>query len=42
MKVNGFDLNEIDNMIPWEREMYIILLDKHLEEKAKAMAKEQQ
>lgn len=31
-------MDEIDNMIPFERELYIILLKQHLERKAQQKA----
>ena len=30
MKMNGFLIEELENMIPWERESYLNLLDQHL------------
>ena len=38
MQYHKYSLTEIENMIPWEREVYTILLEQHLkeeEEKAK-------
>ena len=36
LKLHGkFSLLEIENMYPYELQMYMILLKKHLEEKAK-------
>ena len=32
MQEHKYSLTELDNMIPWERELYIILLMNHLEE----------
>jgi hypothetical protein len=29
--VHGFSLDEIHNMIPWEREIYIVMLNQHLD-----------
>jgi hypothetical protein len=31
----GFSLSEIDNMIPFEKEVYLMLIKDDLEEKAK-------
>ena len=28
-----YSLNELDNMIPWEREIYVGLMLQHIEEK---------
>jgi|TARA_Y100000310_G_scaffold305105_1_gene344919 hypothetical protein len=39
MQYHKYSLTEIENMIPWEREVYTILLEQHLkeeEEKAKS------
>jgi len=39
MQYHKYSLTEIENMIPWEREIYTMLLEQHLkdeEEKAKA------
>lgn len=32
MQHHGWRLEELDNMIPWERETYLILLSNHLKE----------
>jgi hypothetical protein len=32
---HNFSLTELDNMIPWEREIYLALLRKHIEEENK-------
>jgi len=32
MQHHKYSLTELDNMIPWEREIYISLLMKHVEE----------
>jgi len=32
MQHHGYSLTELDNMMPWEREIYIKLLLQHLEE----------
>ena len=32
MQHHNYSLNELDNMMPWEREIYIKLLLQHLEE----------
>ena len=32
MQYHKYSLTEIENMIPWERDVYVILLKNHLEE----------
>jgi hypothetical protein len=32
-----FTLTELDNMIPWEREIYVALLDNKIKEETKQM-----
>jgi len=32
MQYHKYSLTEIENMIPWEREIYIMLLQQHVEE----------
>jgi len=32
IKLHGFSLTELDNMLPYEREVYITLLRQHIEE----------
>lgn len=32
MQYHKYSLTEIENMIPWEREVYVTLLQQHLEE----------
>jgi len=36
---HNWSLTELDNMMPWEREVYIGLLIEHLEEEKKEQAK---
>ena len=39
MQYHKYSLTEIENMMPWERDIYVVLLRQHLEEeeqKAKA------
>jgi len=31
----NYSLTELEGMLPWEREVYLILLNEHLEEKAR-------
>jgi hypothetical protein len=35
MQHHGYSLTELDNMIPWEREVYVQLLLQHLKEEEK-------
>ena len=37
---HNWSLTELDNMMPWEREIYIGLLIEHLEEQKKEQAKQ--
>tara|TARA_R110000782_G_C14513620_1_gene380221 strand:+ start:378 stop:503 length:126 start_codon:yes stop_codon:yes gene_type:complete len=37
---HNWSLTELDNMMPWEREIYIGLLIEHLEEEKKEQAKQ--
>ena len=32
MQYHKYSLTEIENMIPWEREIYVTLLKQHIEE----------
>ena len=32
MQIHKYSLTEIENMIPWERDVYVSLLQQHLEE----------
>ena len=40
-KVHHFSLHDIDLWIPWEREVYIVLLQSYIEEKNKRIAQQQ-
>ena len=31
----NYPLSELEEMLPWEREVYLIMLNEHLEEKAR-------
>ena len=31
----NYSLSELEEMLPWEREVYLIMLNDHLEEKAR-------
>jgi hypothetical protein len=37
---HNWSLTELDNMMPWEREVYIGLLIEHLEEQKKEQTKQ--
>jgi len=41
MQHHKYSLTELDNMMPWEREIYIGLLEEHIKEENKRQ-KEQQ
>ena len=41
MQHHGYSLTELDNMIPWEREVYVQLLLKHLDEEEKRLKAEE-
>ena len=32
IQYHKYSLTEIENMIPWERDIYVVLLQQHLEE----------
>ena len=32
MQYHKYSLSEIENMMPWERDIYVVLLQQHLEE----------
>ena len=36
MQHHKYSLTELDNMIPWEREIYVGMLTQHLEEEERA------
>lgn len=40
MKFHGWELNDLDNMLPFEREIYVALLMEHLEEERQRIKKE--
>ena len=43
MQYHNWSLSELDNMMPWEREIYITLLQNHVkEENEKAAEQERQ
>ena len=39
IQYHNWSLTEIENLMPWEREVYICLLIKHLEEQAREESK---
>jgi len=42
MQEHKYALTELEDMIPWEREIYVKLLVQHLEEERERMRQEQQ
>ena len=40
MQYHKYSLTELENMIPWEREIYIGLLEKHIKEENERKEKE--
>ena len=42
MQHHNYSLTELENMIPWEREIYIGLLMQYLKEEADKMEREKQ
>ena len=42
MKHNQYSLTELENMIPWEREIYVSLLAEHVEKENERIKKENQ
>ena len=40
MQHHNYSLYDLDNMMPWEREVYVGLLIEHLEEQKKEQAKQ--
>ena len=41
MQHHKYSLTELDNMLPWEREIYIRMLIDHLKEEKEKMEREQ-
>ena len=39
MQYHKYSLTEIENMMPWERDIYTILLEQHIKEEEKAKAR---
>lgn len=42
MQHHGYRLSELDDMLPWEREIYVALLQEHIKEENERLQKEQQ
>jgi hypothetical protein len=42
MQHHNWSLTEIEGMMPWERDIYVGLLNQHIEEENKRIAKENQ
>jgi hypothetical protein len=42
MQHHKYSLTELENMIPWEREIYITLLMKYLQEESEKLKAQQQ
>ena len=40
MQHHNYSLSDLENMMPWEREVYVGLLIEHLEEEKKEQAKQ--
>ncbi len=41
MQYHKYSLTEIENMIPWEREIYLTLLENHIKEEEEKASKKQ-
>ena len=42
MQHHKYSLTELENMMPWEREIYLGLLEKHIKDENERTKKEQQ
>ena len=42
MQYHKYSLSELEAMLPWEREIYIMLLVKHLEEENQRLQQQKQ
>ena len=42
IKQSGFSLTEIENMVPWEREIYVTLLKQQMDQERQAQREQQQ
>lgn len=41
MQYHKYSLTEIENMIPWEREIYLTLLENHIKEEEEKASRKQ-
>jgi hypothetical protein len=41
MQHHNYNLSELDNMVPWEREIYVSLLQKHIQEENDRLKQEE-
>jgi len=41
MQHHNYSLHELDNMVPWEREIYVALLQNHIKEENERLKKEE-
>lgn len=41
MQHHGYSLTELDNMVPWEREIYTTLLQEHIKEENERLKQQQ-
>lgn len=41
MQYHKYSLTEIENMMPWEREIYLTLLENHIKEEEEKASKKQ-
>jgi len=41
MQHHGYSLTELDNMVPWEREIYTTLLQEHIKEENEQLKQQQ-
>ena len=42
MQYHNYSLSDLENMIPWEREIYVDMLIEHIKEEKKRREEEQQ
>ena len=42
MQHHNYSLSDLENMIPWEREIYVDMLVEHIKEENKKMREQQQ
>jgi hypothetical protein len=41
MQYHKYSLTEVENMMPWERDIYVVLLQQHLEEEERKQKQQQ-